>query len=254
MPVPPPVIRTGRPSNVVMRGLRVVQLGAVVREHVLGERRDGRRGLAQRIAEALGCARRRDPVEHVPDGARERLGRVERLAAEAGRELRAALLQLLGAGAERARGVAELVDVARARDAQAVVVDGRRERSLARRLERGAQLGALVAGTSASARSTASAISAASGTSAASSAVSQSAASIAASCTRRESASASPSPSTAIQPSSGTSSASSSSSSAGGPSAHRNTSPCSNGSATSTPTTASPAAANGFAAAAAASS
>ena len=78
MPVPPPVISTGRPSNVVMR-LRVVQIGAVVREHVLGKRRDGRRGLAERVAEALRRARQRDPVEHVPDGTGERLVRLARL-------------------------------------------------------------------------------------------------------------------------------------------------------------------------------
>ena len=80
MPVPPPVISTGRPSNVVMPVLRVVvELCAVVREHVLGERRDGQCGVAQRIAEALGRAGRRNAVEYVPDGASERLGRVERL-------------------------------------------------------------------------------------------------------------------------------------------------------------------------------
>ncbi len=147
MPVPPPVIRTGRPSNVVMPCLRVVvEVRAVVREHVLGERRDGRRGVTQRVAEALRRARERDAVEHVPDCAGERVGRIAGPAAEARRQLRAALLQILRARAESACGVAELVDVARAGDAQAVVVDGRCQRRLPGRVERGSQLGALVAG------------------------------------------------------------------------------------------------------------
>ena len=49
------------------------------------------------------------------------------------------------AARDGARGVGQLIDVAGARDAQAVAERRRRERGLARRLERRAQLGPLVA-------------------------------------------------------------------------------------------------------------
>src|SRR3954469_3450229 len=147
MPVPPPVIRTGRASNVVMPVLRIpVQICAVVGEHVLGECRDGGRGVTERVAETLRRAPERNAVENVPDGAGERLGRIAGLAAEARRELRAALLQVVRARTESARGIAQLIDVARACHAQPVVVDGRRQSGFAGGLERSSQLGALLPG------------------------------------------------------------------------------------------------------------
>ncbi len=239
-----------------MSRLRVVELGAIVREDVLGERRDGGRGVAQGIAEALGRAGQpRSRRARSQSRARERLAGIGGLPLRPPESPAATPCSCARARGDAASGLAELIDVApcarraarrrrrrpRARPsasrASAARTSGRSSPHSAERRVDG--LGDLDA----------------SGTSAASSAVSQSATSIAGLLRRAAtSAIASPSPSTAIQPSSGTSSSSSSSSSAGGPSAHRYTIPWSNGSATRTPTTASPDAANGFAASRAASS
>ena len=223
-----------------------------MREHVLRERRDRGRRVAERLAEVLGSAGCGNALEHFPDRPRKRLGRVECLAAQARGQLGAALLEGVGARTECAGGVRELIHVAGARHAQPLAVGRGGECRRLRGLECRAELGPALADER-GARSAACASPPHRARARPPRPVSQVPRGIAASRTRRHIRERQPSPSIAIQPSSGTWSSSRSPSSSG-QSAHRNTRPRSKGSATSTPTTASPALANGLAAVAAASS